>query len=146
MTFTAEPNIGSHLVEATPPNLLEHIDEHIKFLRECKITFTGSIGRGDIPYTKSAMTLLNNIDVLIAGEEADKEVLRFNSGDMMGMIPPATKHYRPDLDLRTLESHGRRIHRSDDQFRQADVGRLAHLIPERPAVEQIRTTTGGHAG
>lgn len=62
MTFTAEPNIGSHLVEATPPNLLEHI----KFLRECKITFTGSIGRGDIPYTKSAMTLLNNIDVLIA--------------------------------------------------------------------------------
>ena len=27
MTFTAEPNIGSHLVEATPPNLLEHIDE-----------------------------------------------------------------------------------------------------------------------
>ena len=86
MTFTAEPNIGSHLVEATPPNLLEHI----KFLRECKITFT-----------KSAMTLLNNIDVLIAGEEADKEVLRFNSGDMMGMIPPATKHYRPDLDLRT---------------------------------------------
>ena len=41
MTFTAEPNIGSHLVEATPP---EHIDEHIKFLRECKITFTGSIG------------------------------------------------------------------------------------------------------
>ena len=88
MTFTAEPNIGSHLVEATPPNLLEHIDEHVKFLRECKITFTGSIGRGDIPYTKSAMTLLNNIDVLIAGEEADKEVLRFNSGDMMGMIPP----------------------------------------------------------
>lgn len=140
MTFTAEPNIGSHLVEATPPNLLEHIEEHVKFLRECKITFTGSIGRGDIPYTKSAMTLLNNIDVLIAGEEADKEVLRFNSGDMMGMIPPATKHYRPDLDLRT------RIHRSDDQFRQADVGRLAHLIPERPAVEQIRTTTGGHAG
>ena len=65
------------------------------------MTFTGSIGRGDIPYTKSAMTLLNNIDVLIAGEEADKEVLRFNSGDMMGMIPPATKHYRPDLDLRT---------------------------------------------
>lgn len=97
MTFTAEPNIGSHLVEATLPNLLEHI----KFLRECKITFMGSIGRGDIPYTKSAMTLLNNIDVLIAGEEADKEVLRFNSGDMMGMIPPATKHYRPDLDLRT---------------------------------------------
>ena len=46
MTFTAEPNIGSHLVEATPPNLLEHIDEHIKFLRECKITFTGSIGEG----------------------------------------------------------------------------------------------------
>ena len=101
MTFTAEPNIGSHLVEATPPNLLEHINEHIKFLRECKITFTGSIGRGDIPDMKSAMTLLNNIDVLIAGEEADKEVLRFNSGDMMGMIPPATKHYRPDLDLRT---------------------------------------------
>lgn len=97
MTFTAEPNIGSHLVEATLPNLLEHI----KFLRECKITFTESIGRGDIPYTKSAMTLLNNIDVLIADEEADKEVLRFNSGDMMGMIPPATKHYRPDLDLRT---------------------------------------------
>lgn len=97
MTFTAEPNIGSHLVEATPSNLLEHI----KFLRECKITFTESIGRGDIPYTKSAMTLLNNIDVLIADEEADKEVLRFNSGDMMGMIPPATKHYRPDLDLRT---------------------------------------------
>ena len=96
MTFTAEPNIGSHLVEATLPNLLEHI----KFLRECKITFTESIG-GDIPYTKSAMTLLNNIDVLIAGEEADKEVLRFNSGDMMSMIPPATKHYRPDLDLRT---------------------------------------------
>lgn len=49
MTFTAEPNIGPYLVEATPPNLLEHIDEHIKFLRECKITFTGSIGRGDIP-------------------------------------------------------------------------------------------------
>lgn len=97
MTFTAEPNIGSHLVEATLPNLLEHI----KFLRECKITFTESIGRGDIPYTKSAMTLLNNIDVLIADEEADKEVLRFNSGDMMVMIPPATKHYRPDLDLRT---------------------------------------------
>ena len=97
MTFTAEPNIGSHLVEATPPNFLEHI----KFLRECKITFTRSIGRGDIPYTKSAMTLLNNIDVLIAGEEADKEVFRFNSGDMMVMIPPATKHYRPDLDLRT---------------------------------------------
>lgn len=97
MTFTAEPNIGSHLVEATPPNLLEHI----KFLRECKIAFTESIGRGDIPYTKSAMTLLNNIDVLIADEEADKEVLRFNSGDMMGMIPPATKHYKPDLDLRT---------------------------------------------
>lgn len=97
MTFTAEPNIGSHLVEATPPNLLEHI----KFLRECKITFTESIRRGDIPYTKSAMTLLNNIDVLIADEEADREVLRFNSGDMMGMIPPATKHYRPDLDLRT---------------------------------------------
>lgn len=97
MTFTAEPNIGSHLVEATPSNLLEHI----KFLRECKIAFTESIGRGDIPYTKSAMTLLNNIDVLIADEEADKEVLRFNSGDMMGMIPPATKHYRPDLDLRT---------------------------------------------
>lgn len=97
MTFTAEPNIGSHLVEATLPNLLEHI----KFLRECKITFTESIRRGDIPYTKSAMTLLNNIDVLIAGEEADKEVLRFNRGDMMGMIPPATKHYRPDLDLRT---------------------------------------------
>lgn len=97
MTFTAEPNIGSHLVEATPPNLLEHI----KFLRECKIAFMESIGRGDIPYTKSAMTLLNNIDVLIAGEEADKEVLRFNSGDMMGMIPPATKHYKPDLDLRT---------------------------------------------
>lgn len=97
MTFTAEPNIGSHLVEATLPNLLEHI----KFLRECKITFTESIGRGDIPYTKSAMTLLNNIDVLIASEEADKEVLRFNSGDMMVMIPPATKHYRPDLDLRT---------------------------------------------
>lgn len=97
MTFTAEPNIGSHLVEATPPNLLEHI----KFLRECKIAFTESIGRGDIPYTKSAMTLLNNIDVLIADEEADREVLRFNSGDMMGMIPPATKHYRPDLDLRT---------------------------------------------
>lgn len=47
------------------------------------------------------MTLLNNIDVLIAGEEADKEVLRFNSGDMMGMIPPATKRYKPDLDLRT---------------------------------------------
>ena len=90
MTFTAEPNIG-----------LEHIDEHIKFLRECKITFTGSIETGDIPHTKSAMTLLNNIDVLIAGEEADKEVLRFNSGDMMGMIPPATKHYKPDLDLRT---------------------------------------------
>lgn len=97
MTFTAEPNIGSHLVEATLPNLLEHI----KFLRECKITFTESIRRGDIPYTKSAMTLLNNIDVLIAGEEADKEVLRFNNGDMMSMIPPATKHYRPDLDLRT---------------------------------------------
>lgn len=97
MTFTAEPNIGPYLVEATLPNLLEHI----KFLRECKITFTGSIGRGDIPHTKSAMTLLNNIDVLIAGEEADKEVLRFNSGDMMGMIPPATKHYKPDLDLRT---------------------------------------------
>ena len=97
MTFTAEPNIGPYLVEATPPNLLEHV----KFLRECKITFTGSIGRGDIPHTKSAMTLLNNIDVLIAGEEADKEVLRFNSGDMMGMIPPATKHYKPDLDLRT---------------------------------------------
>lgn len=55
----------------------------------------------DIPHTKSAMTLLNNIDVLIAGEEADKEVLRFNSGDMMGMIPPATKRYKPDLDLRT---------------------------------------------
>ena len=71
------------------------------FSGNAKITFTGSIGRGDIPYTKSAMTLLNNIDVLIAGEEADKEVLRFNSGDMMGMIPPATKHYRPDLDLRT---------------------------------------------
>ena len=65
MTFTAEPNIGPYLVEATPPNLLEHID------------------------------------VLIAGEEADKEVLRFNSGDMMGMIPPATKRYKPDLDLRT---------------------------------------------
>lgn len=65
MTFTAEPNIGPYLVEATPTNLLEHID------------------------------------VLIAGEEADKEVLRFNSGDMMGMIPPATKHYKPDLDLRT---------------------------------------------
>lgn len=97
MTFTAEPNIGPYLVEATPPNLLEHI----KFLRECKITFTESIERGDIPHTKSAMTLLNNIDVLIAGEEADKEVLRFNSGDMMGMIPPATKRYKPDLDLRT---------------------------------------------
>ena len=79
MTFTAEPNIGPYLVEATPTNLLEHIDEHVKFLRECKITFTGSIGRGDIPHTKSAMTLLNNIDVLIAGEEADKEVLRFNT-------------------------------------------------------------------
>lgn len=101
MTFTAEPNIGPYLVEATPPNLLEHVDEHIKFLRECKIIFTRSIGRGDIPHTKSAMTLLNNIDVLIAGEEADKEVLRFNSGDMMGMIPPATKHYKPDLNLRT---------------------------------------------
>lgn len=101
MTFTAEPNIGPYLVEATPLNLLEHIDEHIKFLRECKITFTGSIGRGDIPHTKSAMTLRNNIDVLIAGEDADKEVLRFNSGDMMGMIPPATKRYKPDLDLRT---------------------------------------------
>lgn len=101
MTFTAEPNIGPYLVEATPPNLLEYIDGHVKFLRECKITFTGSIERGDIPHTKSAMTLLNNIDVLIAGEEADKEVLRFNSGDMMGMIPPATKHYKPDLDLRT---------------------------------------------
>lgn len=100
MTFTAEPNIGPYLVEATPSNLLEHIDEHIKFLRECKITFTGSIRRGDIPHTKSAMTLLNNIDVLIAGEEADKEVLRFNRGDMMGMIPPATKRYKPDLDLR----------------------------------------------
>lgn len=75
--------------------------EHVKFLRECKITFTGSIRRGDIPHTKSVMTLLNNIDVLIAGEEADKEVLRFNSGDMMGMIPPATKRYKPDLDLRT---------------------------------------------
>lgn len=97
MTFTAEPNIGPYLVEATPSNLLEHI----KFLRECKITFIESIRRGDIPHTKSAMTLLNNIDVLIAGEEADKEVLRFNSGDMMGMIPPATKHYKPDLDLRT---------------------------------------------
>lgn len=101
MTFTAEPNIGPYLVEVTPPNLLEHVDEHIKFLRECKITFTRSIGRGGIPHTKSAMTLLNNIDVLIAGEEADKEVLRFNSGDMMGMIPPATKHYKPDLNLRT---------------------------------------------
>lgn len=101
MTFTAEPNIGPYLVEATPPNLLEHILEHIKFLRECKIAFTGSIERGDIPHTKSAMTLLNNIDVLIAGEEADKEVLRFNSGDMMSMIPPATKHYKPDLNLRT---------------------------------------------
>ena len=114
MTFTAEPNIGPYLVEATPPNLLEHIDEHVKFLRECKITFTGSIGRGDIPHTKSAMTLLNNIDVLIAGEEADKEVLRFNSGDMMGMIPPATKHYKP-TSTSGPESHGRRIHRSDDQ-------------------------------
>lgn len=46
MTFTAEPNIGSHLVEATPPNLLEHIDEHIKFLRECKITFTEASEEG----------------------------------------------------------------------------------------------------
>lgn len=101
MTFAAEPNIGPYLVEETPPDLLEHINEHIKFLQECKITFTGSIGRGDITYTKSAITLLNNIDVLIAGEEADKEVLRFNSGDMMSMIPPATKHYKPDLDLRT---------------------------------------------
>ena len=65
MTFTAEPNIGSHLVEATPPNLLEHIDEHVKFLRECKITFTGSIGRGDIPYTKSAMDIdSTTVDVL----------------------------------------------------------------------------------
>lgn len=101
MTFAAEPNIGPYLVEETPPDLLEHINEHIKFLQECKITFTGSAERGDIPYTKSAITLLNNIDVLIAGEEADKEVLRFNSGDMMSMIPPATKHYKPDLDLRT---------------------------------------------
>lgn len=101
MTFAAEPNIGPYLVEETPPDLLEHINEHIKFLQEVKITFTGSVERGDIPYTKSAITLLNNIDVLIAGEEADKEVLRFNSGDMMSMIPPATKHYKPDLDLRT---------------------------------------------
>lgn len=101
MTFAAEPNIGPYLVEETPPDLLEHINEHIKFLQEAKITFTGSVERGDIPYMKSAITLLNNIDVLIAGEEADKEVLRFNSGDMMSMIPPATKHYKPDLDLRT---------------------------------------------
>lgn len=131
MTFTAEPNIGPYLVEATPTNLLEHI----KFLRECRITFTDSIGRGDIPHTKSAMTLLNNIDVLIAGEEADKEVLRFNSGDMMGMIPPATKRYKPDLDLRTQSL-------MDDGYTEAMInldrqmwGRLAHLIPERPAVE-----------
>lgn len=101
MTFAAEPNIGPYLVEETPPDLLEYINEHIKFLQEVKITFTGSVGRGDTPYTKSVITLLNNIDVLIAGEEADKEVLRFNSGDMMSMIPPATKHYKPDLDLRT---------------------------------------------
>lgn len=101
MTFAAEPKIGPYLVEETPPDLLEHINEHIKFLQEVKITFTGSVERGDIPYTKSAITMLNNIDVLIAGEEADKEVLRFNSGDMMSMIPPATKHYKPDLDLRT---------------------------------------------
>lgn len=101
MTFAAEPNIGPYLVEETPQDLLEHINEHIKFLQEVTITFTGSVERGDIPYTKSAITLLNNIDVLIAGEEADKEVLRFNSGDMMSMIPPATKHYKPDLDLRT---------------------------------------------
>ena len=101
MTFTADRTSDRTSSKRHHQTCLEHIDEHIKFLRECKITFTGSIGRGDIPYTKSAMTLLNNIDVLIAGEEADKEVLRFNSGDMMGMIPPATKHYRPDLDLRT---------------------------------------------
>lgn len=135
MTFAAEPNIGPYLVEETPPDLLEHINEHIKFLQEVKITFTGSVERGDIPYTKSAITLLNNIDVLIAGEEADKEVLRFNSGDMMSMIPPATKHYKPDLDLRTQSlmdgGYTEAMINSDRQM----WGRLTHHIPERPAVE-----------
>ena len=101
MTFAAEPNIGPYLVEETPPDHLEHINEHIKFLQECKITFTGSVGRGDIQYTIRALSLLINIEALIDGEEADKEVLRFNRGDMLSMIPPATKHYKPDLDLRT---------------------------------------------
>ena len=36
MTFTAEPNIGSHLVEATPPNLLEHIDATSNFSGNAK--------------------------------------------------------------------------------------------------------------
>lgn len=101
MTFTAEPNIGPYLVEATPQTSWNTSMNTSNFSGNAKSPSQAASEEGDIPHTKSAMTLLNNIDVLIAGEEADKEVLRFNSGDMMGMIPPATKHYKPDLDLRT---------------------------------------------
>lgn len=36
MTFTAEPNIGPYLVEATLPNLLEHITNTSNFSGNAK--------------------------------------------------------------------------------------------------------------
>lgn len=79
---------------------IEYIDSHIDFLLDTKSAFVRNIGLGTIAHDEAVMRLLNNIDIMISSEEADRDVCRFNSGAMMQSIPPKSRNFQPDLDQR----------------------------------------------
>lgn len=79
---------------------IEYIDSHIDFLLDAKSTFVRNIGLGTIAHDEAVMRLLNEIDIIISSEEADRDVCRFNSGAMMQSIPPKSRNFQPNLDQR----------------------------------------------
>ena len=87
---------------------IDQYEEHQNALLGFKDCFIKAIGLGTLPNDENSSRLLNNIDILIAQFASDRDVIRWNAGDAMSSIPPATKRVAPDLDLRSrsLREHG----------------------------------------
>lgn len=80
---------------------IERYEEHQNTLLSFKDFFIKAIGLGTLPNDNNSRQLLNNIDILIAEYAADRDVIRWNAGEAMSRMPPATRRVQPDLELRS---------------------------------------------
>lgn len=83
-----------------PQRQLETNEDHRLAYRHFRDEIGKAIDRGELDNDENTQQWLFNIDRIIAVLEAEKLVLRFNTGDIMPSLPPAVGSLAPDVEQR----------------------------------------------